>query len=159
MGFQFHLLCGNPLGVEVDEVEREALKHWPSLQRRLDPSKMADLVLLAQPTYHHDDWDEAEKRLAIVSDIEECLPDFSRRFASSGFALIEIDCHGGISLYEGLAVRDGEVLAKVDSSSQDGHARLLQAIDVPCEWYFEPFAREFFPSAVYDAWLTSSSTG
>ena len=87
------------------------------------------------------DLDEA---FEIISEFEDHINDFSKKFPEKSFAYIDVDCFGGICFYEGFIVKNGEINYR-QKHTNDGHIKLLEKLNKSFkEWNFEPFTRDFF---------------
>ena len=75
--------------------------------------------------------------------IEDKLTDFSKLYPNKVFGYIEMDCHGGLCLYEGFAVKNGEIIFKCEYQ-ENGHVNILKKINNKYNGpFFEPFTRKF----------------
>ena len=91
--------------------------------------------------YTNDD-EEYEKILGEIY-IENKLINFSKIYPNKIIGYIEMDCHGGLCLYEGFVVKNGELIFRQEYKN-NGHIDILKRININYEGpFFEPFTRTF----------------
>jgi hypothetical protein len=89
------------------------------------------------------DDDEKSEEILDAIFIEDKLIDFSKIYPNKIFGYIEMDCSGGICLYEGFVVKNGGKIIKQECE-HEGHINILKKINKNYDGYFfEPFTREF----------------
>lgn len=81
----------------------------------------------------------------IIFELPDQVVQFSLLYPNKKIAFIEVECFGGVCLYEGFIVQNG-IKLKEESSSDRAHIALLKEIysKYGNEIYFEPFTRDFF---------------
>jgi len=79
-------------------------------------------------------------------DLDELELTFDRLFAAFpalAFAVVDVDCFGGVCMYGGHVERGGEQIGHV-RHAHDGHQQLFALLGVPdAPWYFVGFTRDF----------------
>ena len=81
--------------------------------------------------------------------IENELINFSKSYPEKIFGYIEMDCHGGLCLYEGFVVKNAELIFR-QKLEKNGHINILKKISKNYNGpFFEPFTREFLKENGY----------
>jgi hypothetical protein len=85
-----------------------------------------------------------------AEELEANILQLSKQFPQAQFVFIDVECFGGICMYQGYICSNGHVLMREDTE-EDGPEplrRLLHYIGVELDehGYFEPFERGFFES-------------
>ena len=85
----------------------------------------------------------ADEAMENVFLFEEKVLEISICFPKQKFAYIDMDCFGGVCLYEGFVALGGRRIFEQEMQ-ESGHINLLKALAPDfCGYYFEPFTREF----------------
>jgi hypothetical protein len=80
--------------------------------------------------------------------VPERLGAASCRFPGKRFAFVDVDCFGGVCMYSGEIIVDGERVGPAIQASADGHQRLLEQLGVlDPPRVFPPFERGFLAGA------------
>lgn len=147
MGYQFK---GFFAKAEESLIQEAEIK-WSGCRGRVVTTPFVGIGI-ASPDWNCQDSDQAyEQAIEISYAIEDQLPEWSKNYPDIVFVFVNVDCFGGICIYQGYVCQNGRVIAqdKGDACGELRKRALKQLIahlgvELGYQQYFAPFEREFF---------------
>jgi len=121
-----------------------AKKRWPGCSAKVINSPFRGIGVAGPYIHKSENHEIYEKFLHLSYDIQDNLPEFSKKYPDTVFVFVEVDCSGGICHYDGYVCRNNKILAKKEGKEALKH--LMKHLDVKLgeNQFFEPFQRDFF---------------